>query len=120
MTIRKYRAALAAVLAIALVATTVPVLSFTIPYPSISSRTIAFAPHNHPAKVSSPGVRNHEPSSAIIPLYAAAEVSAPPPAEAGEEKLFEPLGKGVWRDYQMRLPHLVSDVTDGFNVQVSP
>jgi hypothetical protein len=120
MTIRKYRAAFAPVLATALVATTVPVLSFTVPSPSISSRFISVAPHDHYAKVFSPGERHHVRSSAIIPVYAAAEVSTPPPAEDGEEKLFEPLGKGVWRDYHMRLPHLVSDVTDGFNVQVSP
>ena len=34
------------------------------------------------------------------------------------EKLFEPFGRGIIRDFKMRLPFIKSDITDGFNSQV--
>jgi len=34
-----------------------------------------------------------------------------------KEKLFEPLGVGIVRDYKMRLPLFLSDIKDGINVQ---
>ena len=44
------------------------------------------------------------------------DVAAEPPQE--QEKIFEPLGRGIIRDYKMRLSCIKSDLTDGFNVQV--
>ena len=34
------------------------------------------------------------------------------------EKLFEPFGRGIIRDFKMRLPLIKSDITDGINSQV--
>jgi len=39
-------------------------------------------------------------------------------AANNKEQLFEGLGKGIIRDYKMRLPFYKSDVKDGLNVQV--
>jgi hypothetical protein len=51
-------------------------------------------------------------------LYMTADVAAES-SEGSEEQLFESFGKGILRDYKARLPLLKSDITDGFNVQVS-
>ena len=46
------------------------------------------------------------------------DVAAPATDEnSSDEKMFESLGKGVKRDVEMRLPHYVSDIKDGLNVQ---
>ena len=36
-----------------------------------------------------------------------------------KEQLFESFGKGILRDYKMRLPFFKSDIKDGLNVQVN-
>lgn len=39
------------------------------------------------------------------------------PAPQEKESLFEGIGVGIVRDYKTRLPHMLSDITDGLNVQ---
>ena len=53
-------------------------------------------------------------SSFVMSSDAAVSADADPVADP----LFEPIGKGIVRDFKARLPYTVSDIKDGLNIQV--
>jgi hypothetical protein len=56
-------------------------------------------------------------TSSLLNVGTIEDVVAAVQDDNNEEKLFEGFGKGVVRDYKMRLPFYKSDVKDGLNIQ---
>lgn len=62
---------------------------------------------------------NHAGTTGEIGDSAVVQESSTTPDGHSSEPLFEGIGRGVVRDYRMRLPFFKSDISDGLNGQVS-
>ena len=56
-------------------------------------------------------------ASSLLNVGTIEDVVADAVQDNNDEKLFEGFGKGVVRDYKMRLPFYKSDIKDGLNIQ---
>ena len=104
---------------------------------SSHSTTLSFAPSKiRPSllPVGIAGVRRHDSrymktttttssskkvyrASSLLNVGTIEDVVADAVQDNNDEKLFEGFGKGVVRDYKMRLPFYKSDIKDGLNIQ---
>ena len=79
-------------------------------FPAVAPRSIAHITSSHTGSAASP--------RRIEVVMSAATAEEPfRDSSSGGGRLFEPLGKGVLRDYKARLPSYKSDITDGLNSQ---
>ena len=93
-----------------------PAQAFTLPSRSYLT-TRGFVANGSNVKFVSPFANNGR-SNVLVSMASEITASEGGQGEDRKEPLFESLGKGIVRDYKARLPHLISDITDGINVQV--
>jgi hypothetical protein len=82
--------------------------------PLLASKPI-IARHNFRSLSGLSHYQPFSPSELIMSQDVASETHE---AKQEPENMFEPFGRGIVRDYKMRLPMSKSDFTDGINVQV--
>jgi len=76
------------------------------------STSFSFTPYQHGA------VSPIRLSTTTFPRRNSLSLSTATPAiEDSSDKIFEPLGVGIKRDFKRRLPHYKTDMTDGLNAQ---
>jgi hypothetical protein len=84
--------------------------------PSTSSFSFTPSITRHHA-LSRPTLQKPYPSQSKASTLSMADAAAAATTDDKDPPLFEPLLKGISRDYKMRLPLYLSDITDGINTQ---